>query len=134
MSEWVVGLAFLSVGCHVATTLFDSGANWLCWLCVQVFDGLLKAGTPLCFVKDVGGTRTVVPIGVVVSIERNNENVDRVRCLVAACVALRCDVRWAALRCIVAWRWFVWWFRSSQQRRCAAADEEDCESEAFRRT
>ena len=44
---------------------------------VKVFDGILKAGTPLCFVKGTGDARSVVSIGVVTSVERNNEPVEK---------------------------------------------------------
>jgi translation initiation factor 5B len=47
---------------------------------VKVLEGTLKTGTPLCFVKlRQGGVETVVSIGSVASIERNNQPVDKVR-------------------------------------------------------
>lgn len=44
---------------------------------VKVFEGILKAGTPLCFVKDSPAGRSIVSIGTVSSVERNNEVVEK---------------------------------------------------------
>lgn len=45
---------------------------------VKIFEGILKAGTPVCFVKRTGESQTVVKIGTVSSVERNNEVVEKV--------------------------------------------------------
>lgn len=44
---------------------------------VKVLEGIVKAGTPLCFIKNVAGENAVVTIGTITSVERNNEPVQR---------------------------------------------------------